>query len=180
MRFPRSLMIPLVMSISIASVGAQSPQVVAPVPLLNPLVARPLPGSTLPQLHFRAQIPGLTTSAKEGSSRKLTSPQILKRFDLFGSGPDSFRAPGNLLAGFTDLQAGDPVEANLLTMVQREKALVMANLAAIRGLLGNERCYTIRDYRFSRVTPGSDATTLSGSSVCEPASQVRLKSAVLR
>jgi hypothetical protein len=43
--------------------------------------------------------------------------------------------------------------------------------------MNDERCYTLRDYRFSRESPGSDATRFLGSSTCEPASQVHLKSA---
>ncbi len=43
--------------------------------------------------------------------------------------------------------------------------------------MNDERCYAIRDYRFSRESPASDATRFAGSSTCEPASQVHLKSA---
>ena len=43
--------------------------------------------------------------------------------------------------------------------------------------MNDERCYTIRDYRFSRENPASDATRFIGSSTCEPAGQVHLKSA---
>jgi len=43
--------------------------------------------------------------------------------------------------------------------------------------MNDARCYTIRDYRFSRENPASDATRFTGSSTCEPASHVHLKSA---
>jgi hypothetical protein len=43
--------------------------------------------------------------------------------------------------------------------------------------MNDERCYTIRDYRFSRENPASDATRFAGSSTCESANQVHLKSA---
>jgi len=43
--------------------------------------------------------------------------------------------------------------------------------------LNDERCYAIRDYRFSRENPASDATRFAGSSTCEPANRVHLKSA---
>jgi hypothetical protein len=43
--------------------------------------------------------------------------------------------------------------------------------------MNDERCYAIRDYRFSRESPASDATRFAGSSTCEPANQVHLKSA---
>jgi hypothetical protein len=43
--------------------------------------------------------------------------------------------------------------------------------------MNDERCYAIRDYRFSRENPASDATRFAGSSTCEPANQVHLKSA---
>jgi hypothetical protein len=39
----------------------------------------------------------------------------------------------------------------------------------------NDACYSIRDYRFTRVAPGSNATKLSGYSTCEAASLFHLR-----
>lgn len=43
--------------------------------------------------------------------------------------------------------------------------------------MNDERCYAIRDYRFNRESPASDATRFAGSTTCAPANQVHLKSA---
>jgi hypothetical protein len=175
MRSRRLLLMPLFVAMGIAPAVAQSPQTIAPSQLPNVFATQPLP--RVPALDLGMPIQGIAPGAREERAYKLNSPQLLKRFDLFGSGPFSFNPPATLIAGLEDLPPGDPVQAALLNLEQRAKAVAMANLAAQRGLSRDERCYAIRDYNFSRVTPGSDATKLSGTSTCEPATQVQLKGA---
>jgi hypothetical protein len=95
----------------------------------------------------------LATQAKDGA--RALNPRTMKRLDPFVVRPN-------------DLYALAP-QGRVTIMTPR--TLVAHN---------DERCYAIRDYRFSRVAPGWDATMMSGSSTCEPAGQVRLKSATAR
>ena len=151
MRLPRFLSISLLISMGVApgvAQSAQSPRYHAPAALPNPFATQPLPGSRIPPPSFFAQNP----NAKEGSIRGL-NPRTLKRLNPFVYRPN-------------DLYALEAPQGPV-------------RLAAPGTLVAHndERCYAIRGYRFSRVAPESDATKLSGSSTCEPASQVRLKGA---
>jgi hypothetical protein len=141
---PRILLVPLLISLWIAPGAAQSPQKQAPLTPPNPFAAQPMPGSRIAPLDFHSRIQGPAPNPSDGAVHRLTSPPILKQFDLFGSGPNALHAPAILIAR------------------------------------SDARCYTIRDYRFSRVSPDSDATRLGGSSTCESASQVHLKDATAR
>jgi len=150
MRLPRFLSISLLISMGIAAGVAQSaqpPRYHAPTALPNPFATQPLPGSRIPPPNS-AQNP----SAKEGSIRGL-NPRTLKRLNPFVYDPNDLYA----------LEA--PQGPALLAIPEPQIAH------------NDERCFAIRDYRFSRVAPESDATRLSGSSTCEPAGQVRLKGA---
>ena len=159
MRIPRFLVLPLVLSIWIApgvAQSAQSPRYRAPTALPNPFATQPLPGSQIAPLDFRA----LGPIAKDASARWLDStgvkqlnPRALKRLSPFVVRPN-------------DLYALEAPQGPVLLAIPEPQ---MAH--------NDERCYAIRDYRFSRVAPGSDATRQSGSSMCVPAGQVRLRDA---
>jgi hypothetical protein len=155
MRFPRSLVFSLMMSMGIAPCVsrciAQSPREFAPAPLRNPFVAQPLPGSRIPPMDFHV----LTPDANNRAIRELNA-RTVHQLNPFESQPD------------------------VLLALRARVAAMKAAQAGIQMAMNNGRCYAIRDYRFSRVAPNSDATKLSGSSTCEPASQVRLKGTVVR
>ena len=151
MRLPRFLSISLLISMGIAAgvaQSAQSPRYHTPTALPNPFATQPLPGSRIPPPSFFAQNP----NAKEGSIRGL-NPRTLKRPNPFVYRPN-------------DLYAMEAPRGPVLLAIPEPQ--IAHN---------DERCYTIRDYQFSRVAPESDATRLVGSSTCEPAGQVRLKGA---
>lgn len=152
MRFPRSLEFSLMMSISVAPCAAQSPRQFAPAPLPNPFVAQPLPGSRIPPMDFHAKIPPSESTARRTFR---LPPRQIRSFNPF------VLHPNDLYAVVAPLALADlPPRTNLA--------------------LNDGRCYTIRKYQFSRVAPDSDATKLSGSSICEPAGQVHLKGATAR
>ncbi|HEY4382205.1 MAG TPA: hypothetical protein VGN01_17785 [Acidobacteriaceae bacterium] len=88
------------------------------------------------------QFPGALPQAKAGVA-PLRTP---KRWSLFGSSHN-----------------GD-------ALVFPQGKITMANPRSTTAQ--NEVCYAMRGYRFSQVSPGSDATQLSDSSTCQPASQV--------
>jgi hypothetical protein len=148
MRLPRVPIVPLLLSIWTAPGVAQAPQTTPPLALPNPFATQPLPGNRIPSPSSFAQNP----NAKEGSIRGL-NPGTLERLNPFVYRPNA-------------LYAMEAPQGRVTIMTPR--TLVAHN---------DERCYAIRDYRFSRVAPESDATRLSGSSTCEPAGQVRLKGA---
>lgn len=152
MRFPRSLKFSLTLSMSVAACMAQSPRELAPTPLPDPFVAKPLPGSRIPPMDFHAQ----TSPGTSNKAIRQLNARTVHLLNPFESQPDVLLALRARVAAMKAAQAG-------------------AQLA-----LNDVRCYAIRDYRFSRMDPNSDATKLSGSSTCEPAVQVRLKSAVVR
>jgi hypothetical protein len=156
---PRFLSISLLISIGIApgvAQPAQSPRYHAPTALPNPFAAQPLPGSRIPPPNVFAQNP----NAKDASARPLNStvqkqlnPRTLKRLNPF------------------------VYRANDLYALEAPQGPVLLAIPEPQIAHNDERCYAIRDYRFSRVAPESDATRLVGSSTCEPAGQVRLKGA---
>jgi hypothetical protein len=152
MRFPRSLIFSLLISMCVVPSVAQSPWEFAPAPLPDPFVAKPLPGSRIPPMDFHVQSP---PGASNKASREL-SARTVKQLNPFESHPD------------------------VLLALRARLAAMMAARAGTQMAMNDGRCYAIRDYRFSRVAPNSDATKLSGSSTCEPAAQVRLKGAVVR
>jgi hypothetical protein len=150
MRLLRIQIMPLLMSMWISPVVAQSPQDHSPSIFQNPLPSQSLPGSRIPSLNLQPQIPGMFSGAKDGRDRFQISPSVIRRkFNLFNPTPnalDAWQTPHGSLS--------------------RQQTIVAGN----EGL-----CYAIRDYRFSRVTPESDAMKLSGSSTCEPAGQFHPK-----
>jgi hypothetical protein len=141
--------VPLLMWI--APVVAQSPQDHSPSIFQFTQPSQPLPGSRMPSLDIQSQIPGMFPGAKDGRGRFQISPSVMRRkFNLFNPAPNAMYA---LQTPYGSLS--------------RQQSIVA----------GNEgRCYAIRDYRFSRVTPESDAMKLSGASSCEPAGQFHPKS----
>jgi hypothetical protein len=147
MRLLNFLSAPLLISMWIAPSVAQTPQDQSPAILPNPFATQPLPGSRIPPMDFHSQ---MAPNAKDGSTRGLNS-RTLKRLNPFVFRPNDLYALQNRLAA--------------------------AKLAAPGSLLAHnsDRCYAIRDYRFRRVAPDSDATRLSGSSTCEPAGDFRPK-----
>jgi hypothetical protein len=143
MRLPRILSVALLISMWIAPVVAQSPQEHSPAIFQSPFSSQPLPGSRIPSLDFHSPIPGMVPGAKDGRDHYQISPSVIRRkFNLFD------RAPNALYA--FQMSRGS---------LSRQQIVVAGN----EGL-----CYAIRDYRFSRVTPESDATKLSASPRASP------------
>lgn len=159
MRFPRSLTLPLLMSIWIAPCVAQSPKYLAPPPLPNIFARQPLPASRIPPMDFN----GKAGSVPRLSSRTIRqlNPFVFHPNDLY-----ALQAPS-----FTESQHDAILKAMEAVRLEVPRTLIARN---------DGRCYTLREYQFSRVAPDSDATKLSGYSTCEPAGRVHLKGAIVR
>jgi hypothetical protein len=128
--------------------SVQSPQDHSPLVAPSPFFSQPLPGSTQSWLNFGTRIPLFAPKAQDGTALKQALPPLnLRRFHLFPTTPYPI-----LLSRLS------PLLGQHVTILTRNE----------------EPCYAIRDYRFTREDPTSDATRLSGYSTCQPASQVHL------
>ena len=95
--------------------------------------------------------------------------------------PDHFRGQAQNLSR-PDLHSIAPRKLRPVKLPAQSPPVLLARNLEIGSNLrirnNNERCYTVREYRYQRDDPTSDATTFKDYEACQPAAEFRLRAAV--